>query len=208
MKLTSEEGLKSIDTLTQDQRLHTKEFFNLWNESSSLSNTNKFISFHIVQNTQGGRLPSIFMSFTHKRPMTHKKSFLHWTRKNSRHTREREKKIPENPSPCTMKKKVINHLCFREAKETLICQKEPPPLKLVQSYYFPLRSLPSKESHLRRRARFPNTTTREQRRIFRLQDRIKRFDRKGATPQSSPSHYIFHLPLHPKSLDLLQKMLH
>ena len=33
MKLTSEEGLKSIDTLTQDQRLHTKEFFNLWSKA-------------------------------------------------------------------------------------------------------------------------------------------------------------------------------
>ena len=28
-KLTREEGLKTISTLTQDQRLHTKEYFNL-----------------------------------------------------------------------------------------------------------------------------------------------------------------------------------
>ena len=40
MKLTSKR-LKSIDTLTQDQRLHTKEFFNLWSENSSLPNANK-----------------------------------------------------------------------------------------------------------------------------------------------------------------------
>ena len=49
MKLTSKKGLKSVDTLTQAQKLHTKEFFNLWSESSSLPNVNKFLSFHIVQ---------------------------------------------------------------------------------------------------------------------------------------------------------------
>ena len=50
MKLTSEEELKTIDTLTQDQRLRTKGFFNLWSQSSSLPNANIFISLQIVQN--------------------------------------------------------------------------------------------------------------------------------------------------------------
>ena len=49
MKLTSEEELKTIDTLTQDQRLHTKWFFNLWSQSSSLPNANIFLSFQTVQ---------------------------------------------------------------------------------------------------------------------------------------------------------------
>ena len=49
-KLTREEELKTIDTLTQDQKLHTKEFFNLWSESSSLPNANKFFSFQTDQN--------------------------------------------------------------------------------------------------------------------------------------------------------------
>ena len=46
-KLTSEEGLKTIDTLTQDQRLHAKEFFNLSSESSSLPNAKPFYEFSL-----------------------------------------------------------------------------------------------------------------------------------------------------------------
>ena len=60
MKLTSEKGLKSIDTLIQDQRLHTKEFFNLWSESSSLPNTNIFLSFHTIQNIHKGTICHAF----------------------------------------------------------------------------------------------------------------------------------------------------
>ena len=61
MKLTSEEGLKSIDTLTQDLRLHTKEFFNLWSENSSLLNTQIFLSFHTVQNKHKGAICQAFL---------------------------------------------------------------------------------------------------------------------------------------------------
>ena len=50
MKLTRELGLISTNTLDQDHRLHTKEFFNLWIDNSSLSNANKFLSFHTIQN--------------------------------------------------------------------------------------------------------------------------------------------------------------
>ena len=61
MKLTSKEGLKTIDTLTQDQRLHTKEFFNLWSKSSSLSNANIFLSFQTVQNIHKGIIYQAFL---------------------------------------------------------------------------------------------------------------------------------------------------
>ena len=61
MKLTSEKWLKSIDTLTQDQMLHTKEFFNLWSKGSSLPNTNKFLSFQIVQNIYKGAACQAFL---------------------------------------------------------------------------------------------------------------------------------------------------
>ena len=44
-KLTREEGLKTKEILTQDQRLHTKEYFNLWSESSSFLKANLFLSF-------------------------------------------------------------------------------------------------------------------------------------------------------------------
>ena len=60
IKVTREKWLKSIDTLTQDQRLHIKEFFNLWSESSSLPNVNKFLFFHIVQNIHKGSLAKPF----------------------------------------------------------------------------------------------------------------------------------------------------
>ena len=53
-KLTREEGLKTINTLTQDQRLHTKEYFNLWSENSSFPKANKFLSFQTDQNIQKG----------------------------------------------------------------------------------------------------------------------------------------------------------
>ena len=66
---------------------------------------------------------SLFTSFTHTQPIPPKKSLLHWTRKNPRHTKDKEKKIPNNPSLCTVKKKVINRLYFRKAKKTSICQK-------------------------------------------------------------------------------------
>ena len=61
MKLTSKEELKSINTLTQDQRLYTKEFFNLWSESSSLANANIFLSFHTVQNKHKGVICQAFL---------------------------------------------------------------------------------------------------------------------------------------------------
>ena len=47
MKLTKELGHISIDTLDQDDKLHTKEYFNLWTDNSSFSNVNKSFSFHI-----------------------------------------------------------------------------------------------------------------------------------------------------------------
>ena len=69
MKLTSEEGLKTIDTLTQDQRLHTKEFFNLWSESSSLPNANIFLSFQTAQNIHKGAICQAFLrAFPTKAP--------------------------------------------------------------------------------------------------------------------------------------------
>ena len=40
MKLIREIGLISIETLDQDHGLHTKEFFNLWINNSSLSKAN------------------------------------------------------------------------------------------------------------------------------------------------------------------------
>ena len=57
-KLIREDGLKTIDTLTQDQILHTKEFFNLWSENSSLPNANKFFSFQTDQNIHKGTIHS------------------------------------------------------------------------------------------------------------------------------------------------------
>ena len=60
-KLTSEGGFKNIDTLTQDQRLHTKEFFNLWSESSSLPDANIFLSFQTVQNIHKGVICQTFL---------------------------------------------------------------------------------------------------------------------------------------------------
>ena len=61
MKITNEKGLKSIDTLTQNQRLHTKEFLNLWSESSSLPNANRFLSFQTVQNIYKGAACQAFL---------------------------------------------------------------------------------------------------------------------------------------------------
>ena len=46
--------------LTQDHRLHTKEIFNLWSESSSLLNTSKFLSFYTVQNIHKGVVCQVF----------------------------------------------------------------------------------------------------------------------------------------------------
>ena len=77
-KLTREEGLKTIDILTQDQRLHTKEFFNLWSESSSLPKANIFLFFQTNQNIHKETICQAFLrAFPHKHPMPPKKSFLH-----------------------------------------------------------------------------------------------------------------------------------
>ena len=44
MKLTREKEFISTDTLDQDHKFYTKEFFNLWIDNSFLSNANKFLS--------------------------------------------------------------------------------------------------------------------------------------------------------------------
>ena len=61
MKLTRETGHISTDTLDQDHRLHKKDFFNIWIDNSSLSNTIKFLSFHIVQNIHKGPACQAFL---------------------------------------------------------------------------------------------------------------------------------------------------
>ena len=61
MKLTKEIGHISTNTLDQDHRFYTKEFFNLWIDNSSLSNTIKFLFFHIVQNIHKGAACQAFL---------------------------------------------------------------------------------------------------------------------------------------------------
>ena len=60
-KLTREEGLKTINTLTQDQRLHTKEYFSLWSENTSFPKANKFLSFQTDQNIHKGVICHAFL---------------------------------------------------------------------------------------------------------------------------------------------------
>ena len=98
MKLTRELGLISSETLDQDHKLHTKEFFNLWIDNSSLSNANKFLFFHIVQNIyKRGYFPSLFMDFTHEGPMPPKKSFHNQAGENPRHPKDGKEQMPKNP---------------------------------------------------------------------------------------------------------------
>ena len=59
-KLTREEELKTIDTLTQDQRLHTKEYFSLWSENFSFPKANKFLSFQTDRKIQKGVICQAF----------------------------------------------------------------------------------------------------------------------------------------------------
>ena len=68
-KLIREEGFKTINTLTQDQRLHTKEYFSLWSENSSFPKANKFLSFQTNQNIHKGAICQAFLQvFTTKAP--------------------------------------------------------------------------------------------------------------------------------------------
>ena len=62
-KLTREKGLKTIHTLTQDQRLHTKKCFSLWSENTSFPKTNKFLSFQTDQNIHKGVICHTFLRF-------------------------------------------------------------------------------------------------------------------------------------------------
>ena len=60
-KLTKEKGLKTINTLTQDQRLHTKECFSFWSESTSFPKANKFLTFQTNQNIHKGAICHAFL---------------------------------------------------------------------------------------------------------------------------------------------------
>ena len=71
MKLTREKWFISTDTLNQDHKLHTKEFFNLWIDNSSLSNDNKFLSFHTVQNIHKGSACQTFLQALPMKDLCH-----------------------------------------------------------------------------------------------------------------------------------------
>ena len=60
-KLTREQGLKIINTLTQDHKLHTKKRFSLQSESTSSPKANKFLSFHTDQNIHKGAICHAFL---------------------------------------------------------------------------------------------------------------------------------------------------
>ena len=108
MKITSQKWFKSIDTLTQDHRLHTKEFFNLWNESSSLPNANKFLSFpsKLSKIYIRGPLAKPFYELYPQTILATQKKFPSLNKKESKTPQKGEKKIPKNSSLCTMKKKI------------------------------------------------------------------------------------------------------
>ena len=116
--------------------------------------------------------------------------------------------MPKNPWLCIVKKNVIDCFYFREAKETSICQIKPLLWILSRVKDFSLSCLPSEESHLRWCTRSSDVATREQKRFFGLQNRIKRFDWKVPTPRSYRNHPVIHIPLHPSCLNLQQKLLH
>ena len=98
MKLTSEEELKTIDTLTQDQRLHTKGFFNLWSQSSSLPNANIFLSFQTVQNIHKS-FANPFYELSPQKPHVTQEEFPSLNKRESRpHQRGRKEDFTESES--------------------------------------------------------------------------------------------------------------
>ena len=62
-KLNRDKGPTAIEELTQDKRLQTNEFFNLWVDKASLSKTILFLSFQTVQNKQRGAARQAFLCF-------------------------------------------------------------------------------------------------------------------------------------------------
>ena len=185
MKLTSKEELKSINTLTQDQRLYTKEFFNLWSESSSLANANIFISFHTVQNKHKGVICQAFLRTLPTKAPCHLRRVSFTEQERIQATPTREKRRFQRTRVFAQWRRRWSTISTSERHRKHLLAKKCPLLW----------SLPSKENYLRRHTRPPNTTTRKQRRISGLQDRIKRLDQKGITSWSCLNHSIFHLPI-------------
>ena len=62
-KLIKSKGPSSIYNLVQDQKLHKKEFFILWIESSSSSKAILFLFFHTAQKRQKGASIQAFLRF-------------------------------------------------------------------------------------------------------------------------------------------------
>ena len=97
MKLKSTKGLKSTDTLLQDHRLQTKEFFNLWSESSSLPNANKFLSFHTVQNIHKGVICQAFLRALPTNDPCHPRRVPSLNKRESKTHQRRRKEDPKEP---------------------------------------------------------------------------------------------------------------
>ena len=68
-KLTRVKGPSSTNILVHDHKIQTKEFFSLWNESSSSLKAILFLSFQTVQKIYKGAALQAFLLFAHKRTM-------------------------------------------------------------------------------------------------------------------------------------------
>ena len=91
-KVTREKWLNSIDTLTQDQRLHIKEFFNLWSESSSLPDANIFFSIQTVQNIHKGVICQTFLRVFPTKALCHPRRVSFIEQERIQATPKREKR--------------------------------------------------------------------------------------------------------------------
>ena len=81
-----------METLTQDQRLHTKEYFNLWSESSSFPKVSLFLSFQTDQNIHKGVIcQALLRLFLTKTPF-HPRRVAFTVHERVQDTLKREKK--------------------------------------------------------------------------------------------------------------------
>ena len=90
-KSIKDKGQASIYNFVQDHKLHTKKYFNLCTENSSLSNAILFLFFHTAQKRhKGASFQAFFTRLAHKGPKPTKESLPYRIRENPSHPKENE----------------------------------------------------------------------------------------------------------------------
>ena len=90
-KSIKDKGPTSIYNFVQDHKLHTKEYFNLCTENSSLLNAILFLSFHTAQKRhKRANFQAFFTLLAHKGPKPTKESLSYRVRENPSHPKESE----------------------------------------------------------------------------------------------------------------------